>query len=147
DAETGYAIIGAAEMCDCCIAAIFKTEDGRQTWDYDFYSESSADPCLSNFGFTNFSLVGSTGYVFQGNHALKLHGGDEYWLDIKKYEKESISIYPNPTDDFITLQSKSTDLSHKNLKIFDIRGKVVYSAKHLPDQNKIDVSGFESGVY
>src|SRR5699024_5505189 len=84
--STGYYIYGTTAMCDCCWAYLYKTEDAGQTWTEGFAHESTADPCAYNFGFSDITLIDTTGYVFQGTHILKLHGGA---LSVK-----SVSMHP-----------------------------------------------------
>jgi hypothetical protein len=65
-------------------------------------------------------------------------------LGIKEIE-ETIQIFPNPTSDFITIQTHSMI---DNLRIFDSEGRELHMKKEV-DSDKIllDVSNWKSGVY
>ena len=61
------------------------------------------------------------------------------------FSNDFISIYPNPTNDFITLNV--TNSSQGTYYIFDISGKIVMQN---PIQNKeliIDMTEFSQGIY
>lgn len=59
-------------------------------------------------------------------------------LDVKKGE---ISIYPNPSMDFITIASKE---AFKKVTISSLEGRIVLTTENL---GKIDISKFSKGVY
>lgn len=63
-------------------------------------------------------------------------------LDNSSFDTSTISIYPNPTSDFINIQSDS--LQDFNIEIFDLLGNQVGKHKNL---NQVDISNFNSGVY
>ncbi|MCG0016112.1 T9SS type A sorting domain-containing protein [Winogradskyella immobilis] len=55
-----------------------------------------------------------------------------------------LSIYPNPADDFITVESNNIEIS--SINIYDVLGKNVLSQKELTN-NRVDVSDLNEGVY
>ncbi|MFP3595202.1 choice-of-anchor J domain-containing protein [Chryseobacterium sp. SIMBA_029] len=55
--------------------------------------------------------------------------------------KKAISVYPNPTTDFVAINGSG---KVKNIEIFDIAGKRVEAKL---DGNKVDVRNLASGVY
>lgn len=55
-----------------------------------------------------------------------------------------LSIYPNPADDFITVESNNIQIS--SINIYDVLGKNVLSQKELTN-NRVDVSNLNEGVY
>jgi photosystem II stability/assembly factor-like uncharacterized protein len=65
-------------------------------------------------------------------------------------EEESISVYPNPAESSISIES-SIDLSHAQLNIFDQLGRSIlhYDALDFTKENKVtlDVSGLPTGIY
>ena len=63
---------------------------------------------------------------------------------LENNKQESISIYPNPATDFITIANKSNKLL--NMYIFDISGKKIMQ-QSFSSSKKIDISKLESGVY
>jgi len=52
-----------------------------------------------------------------------------------------VKIYPNPTSDYLNIESKQLEVL--NIKIFDIKGKLLKSSKN----SKIDVMNLSNGVY
>jgi len=56
-----------------------------------------------------------------------------------------ISIFPNPTTEFINIDS---ELIHSNttIKILDIKGKIILSSK-IGDNESVDISQFSEGIY
>ncbi len=51
-------------------------------------------------------------------------------------------LFPNPTNDAVFIKKKS-----KHLLIYDLTGRIRYSGKQLQEGEKIDLSGFEPGLY
>jgi hypothetical protein len=63
-------------------------------------------------------------------------------LGISEKTMKQITVYPNPTRDFINIAG--TDKISR-LRILDIAGKTVYDQAN--NQNQISISGFEAGIY
>lgn len=63
-------------------------------------------------------------------------------LSIKQNKKE-ISIYPNPTTDFLHFQLD--DMDAKMIRLFDANGREVYNSEII--NNRVDVSNLTSGLY
>ncbi len=63
----------------------------------------------------------------------------------------SLNIYPNPSSNFVTVETNFNQESESNLIITDLLGKVMYENinkdKSLQFTDKIDVSGFAAGTY
>jgi len=60
--------------------------------------------------------------------------------------KLNVSIYPNPTSDFITISSTDV-MSEIHLNITDMNGKVLNEAILTNREFQIDLSQFTNGVY
>jgi len=56
----------------------------------------------------------------------------------------SISMYPNPARDIVYLQSNELI---KEIRVFDMTGKLVYSEDTEVDNTEISLSGIEPGMY
>jgi len=57
----------------------------------------------------------------------------------------NISVYPNPTSDFITiLNEKPTSVS---IELIDINGKVLLQEKNTKTEKQLDFSPYTRGVY
>ncbi len=59
----------------------------------------------------------------------------------------SLSAYPNPTKDFLTLEINDYDSEKLSYKIYDINGKLIDNRIITENQTSIDMSNFVSAVY
>ena len=58
-----------------------------------------------------------------------------------------LSVYPNPTTDFLTLSATDTDLSDLKFVLYDLSGKLI-EQDQLRDQNtQISMQNLSSGTY
>jgi hypothetical protein len=55
-----------------------------------------------------------------------------------------VKIYPNPTQDWLTVELKESQL--KSIKITDMTGKIVLEQHNLVN-NQLDISSLSLGVY
>jgi hypothetical protein len=74
--------------------------------------------------------------------------------EVKDYignENCTISIYPNPTTDFVNLRINSTMTRSINIKLFDINGNIIYQNSDNSSPNELnqilDLSKYSSGFY
>ena len=63
-------------------------------------------------------------------------------------DKDLISVYPNPSNGFVTIDIKQF-VGKINIQIVAINGRIVSDVKDLDfnQQKEIDLSKFQSGVY
>ena len=87
---------------------------------------------IINYNFSNAWLLR---YSHYGNLDL---------LDVKKEDKYTIILYPNPTKDFINIVS-SDDINE--ITIYNSLSQNVYSKKHKGKDIEIDISYFSKGSY
>ncbi|UWX60973.1 peptide-N-glycosidase F-related protein [Chryseobacterium oranimense] len=105
-------------------------------------------------GFTMPSIAG-------GNHTLKhtiptavfnqqqgdvylsvyMQGKSNAALDVKDIKTVDVSIYPNPSSDFVNIRSKADVAS---ISLFSIDGKKLAETH---GENRIDISAYSTGVY
>lgn len=88
--------------------------------------------------------TGSTGTVAQGvQHAYEIYsiGIKETTLDI------SLSIYPNPTANNITLQISNYSSENINYQLNDMQGKLLSSRQITTQQTQIDISNLPPATY
>ena len=67
------------------------------------------------------------------------------FVGIETLQQKGISIYPNPTNGIVNFDF--TDNSTQKLSISDITGKQVIEKTEIKQNEQIDLSGFESGIY
>ena len=67
-------------------------------------------------------------------------------LFLNDYEHDNFILYPNPTNDFVNFDNST--LKFKNLEVINLIGQAILKL-NLEDsnQNKLDISNFEKGLY
>jgi len=64
---------------------------------------------------------------------------------VKENTNEGISIFPNPTNDLLTIETYNSD--HYSIEITSMNGQVIYSTEMEGTSHQIDLSSFQKGVY
>jgi predicted esterase/predicted GH43/DUF377 family glycosyl hydrolase len=100
------------------------------------------DDCSS--GQIKILLKDSAGNIY-GKSLSNLFGIDNTigTRDIKA--KDYINIYPNPTEEFITIQFPKSDYYY--LEITTLNGQIIQSNNFMGNLFQIDLSSFQKGVY
>ncbi len=85
---------------------------------------------------------GANGSVAQGVQ-------QPFEISVIKGIKESITVsaYPNPTTDFITLEVKEFELSNFHFQMNDINGKILQSGKIVGSKTKIFMRNHVPATY
>jgi hypothetical protein len=65
--------------------------------------------------------------------------------NIGEFNNSEIKIYPNPTNDFVTIQVPK-NFENNQVEILDLSGKILFS-KTLSESSVLDLSLFSSGTY
>jgi len=58
---------------------------------------------------------------------------------------KDVVIYPNPTNDFLHIKSDETTI--ENVKIYDIKGALLYENNNNTNEININLSNFTAGIY
>lgn len=66
---------------------------------------------------------------------------------IEKSKEITLSAYPNPTADFLTLSIDGLDISYLFYQIYDMNGKLLQFQKITTNQSFIDMSNLVSSTY
>lgn len=76
------------------------------------------------------------------------NGSDSISISIETIENElnTFSVFPNPSNSHITIQSNSKISKNSSIQIFDILGKNVFS-QSFKNNEKINTSKLNSGIY
>ena len=109
----------------------------------------------SGSGGTASYSVGQVGYTTNtGTNGSVAHGVQQpYEISVVTGFEEAkgidltISAYPNPTTDYLTLQVKDFKLSTLNFQLYDIQGKLLQSEKITGNQISIVMSNFAPATY
>ena len=59
----------------------------------------------------------------------------------------SVSAYPNPTSDYLTLHIEEIDILNLSYQLFDMNGKLLQNEKITGDQTNIVMSNLEPATY
>lgn len=96
------------------------------------------------FSFTN---GGNGNNIFIDD--ININGLSTVGFETNTLNKNAIRLFPNPTNNVLTIQNKNISNEFVTLKIIDVLGKLVYSEKYLQTAlNKlINVSNFNTGAY
>lgn len=60
---------------------------------------------------------------------------------------EQVFLYPNPANNYIAFSTPTVVKKHFNLKILDVNGKTVLTAKRVEDHTQINISHLPAGHY
>jgi hypothetical protein len=96
-------------------------------------NQTDADGNTLGGGFTNAATSTTT--------VLSVNTPDKALLNV--------SVYPNPTNDLLTLDVASTNLSRLVVEITDLQGKTLSSSQYAGISNKIGINtaGYATGTY
>lgn len=92
---------------------------------------------------TDSTTFGSMAQGVQQPYEISVVTGIEEAVGIKL----SLSAYPNPTTDYLTLEVKDFDLSALYFYLYDMKGKLLQNEKIKSIQTSIDMSNLEPGSY
>jgi len=66
-------------------------------------------------------------------------------IGINNISFDGIEIYPNPTTDFLTIETTITD--QYKIQIINLSGQMIFSSEIEKTTHKLDLSSFQKGVY
>jgi len=66
-------------------------------------------------------------------------------VDIDGYTLSGLTIYPNPSNNLLTIETEYPD--HYSINITSLNGQMIYSTKIKGITNQLDLSSFQKGVY
>jgi hypothetical protein len=111
-------------------------------------NDSYGDGIVGGFGngsyriFSNGVLIpGIEGGQFTSTDARNFSVANP--LSSEEFTKNTISILPNPSNGFITINTENT----LNITVCDITGKVVFSKNNVTNNETINLSNLQTGVY
>lgn len=104
------------------------------------------DLCISPDGriYISTSNSPSSGTGSKIDRIIELY--DPSYNGISKYEKEAVTIFPNPAKDEMTIKLKA-DLGLVSYRILNIYGQVIMSGVLREVNNTIDVNALPAGQY
>jgi hypothetical protein len=90
---------------------------------------------------TNTSAFGKVSQGVQQAYDIFTVGINETDLNV------SLSVFPNPSSDYLTLQVNDFELSNLNYQLFDIQGKLLSNGKVTAKQTQINTSSLSPATY
>ncbi len=103
----------------------------------------------ANSNILNINQSGHYYLIAQNTLGCKLKSVSQHLIitNIDKKEENNLCIYPNPANDFISLNCNISDYKNCDIKIYNLAGKLVKSEKVNQNQQKINLNDLENGVY
>lgn|SRR5690606_34528265 len=126
--ETGWTLI----------EGLFTAQGGEQFIIIGHFPDPQTLQVMQNGVYIDYTNVYHTYYYIDD---VSLRKGS--FLANKSFKGKEIKIYPNPTNNYITIDGITSD-EVKTISVFDVNGKRVYA---ILENNQIDISELSSGVY
>ena len=96
----------------------------------------------------NFSINenenGDKGLVIVNNDGNEAHYINRL-LSTNEIKKNDFKIYPNPVDDFLTLENPNLKITE--ILVVDMQGKILLQQPISSSQKKLDLKNLSKGVY
>lgn len=105
--------------------------------EYDLTAYANSDIYIS------LQHIGKSGST-SGDNAIIDNVEITTTLSQNDFDFNSLKVYPNPTKDFVTIES--TDALSK-IEVINISGQVLFTSKTDDKQFKLDLSSYKDGVY
>jgi photosystem II stability/assembly factor-like uncharacterized protein len=124
---------------------VFYTADAGSSWTSQYYDYQ---PSFYKITFTSNGTGFVVGSASNGGTILKMEPNG---LSVAEIEMVDLTLYPNPSSDFINIDISSLDANNVSLKLIDNAGKTVYSqdlsAMEGQQKIQIDVHDLSEGMY
>ncbi len=92
---------------------------------------------------TNSGINGSVAEGVQQAYEISVVIGIEQAKDINLY----CTVFPNPSNDLLTLKVENYDIKNLLYQLFDLSGKLLETKKITSNQTSITISNLPSGTY
>jgi hypothetical protein len=150
--SAGTTVASSPAYVDAAASGAYPQPDINITVPNDCYTftilDSFGDGMVGAFGIGSYSIL-SNGVVISG-----VQGGEFGSTDVRSFSVASplnlndftrnlISISPNPSNGIITINTENT----LNITVCDITGKVVFSKNNVTNNETINLSNLQTGVY
>jgi hypothetical protein len=120
--------------------------DAYEVLEFDFNNEATGTAALNesypfNMAslFFNFGSAGDDQTVYYFDN---ISFGSPISLGLDSVSNETFKLYPNPVEDHLYIQSSDTTI--KNIDIYNILGKKIYTSS---SENRLDMSSYSAGIY
>jgi len=119
---------------------------------WNYHNTYKGMSTINNDNFGHFTLIKENKVLFGNsseywNSPILPENGGAYMLDTtlstNQYERNSVNLYPNPTDGMITIDLLYSEIS--SIEVYDSLGKKILEQKS--DSAKVNLSHLKSGIY
>jgi hypothetical protein len=148
----GATVASSPAYADSAASGAYPQTDINITVPNDCYTfrilDSYGDGIVGAYGIGSYSIL-SNGVVISGVEGGEFGASDARSfgvanpLNVNDFTRNLISISPNPSKGIITINTENT----LNLTICDITGKVVFSKNNVTNDETINLSNLQNGVY
>jgi hypothetical protein len=156
--EYGFDVLGGFVIRENDVIVLNNQFVNKYTNELEIISETNYGNAGDIFEIRGISQTYDGGYLFTG------YGGEQNNIVMKSDDKlnlplsegwykintvnalTKIRFYPNPVSDLLYIESQG-NVTIKEIKIYDIYGRVILTKKTSESQIIIDVSGIENGLY
>ncbi|WP_396155864.1 Omp28-related outer membrane protein [Flavobacterium sp.] len=150
--SSGATVASSPSYNDSAASGAYPQPDININVPNDCYSftilDSYGDGIVGAYGIGSYSIL-SNGVVISGVEGGEFGSSDARSfsvanpLNINEFTRNLISIFPNPSNGIITINTENT----LNITICDITGKVVFSKNNVTNNETINLSNLQNGVY
>ena len=150
--SAGATVASSPAYSDSAAVGEYPQPDINITVPNDCYTftilDSYGDGIFGAYGFGSYTIL-SNGVAISGVEGGEFGSTDARSfgvanpLNTSEFNRNSISIFPNPSNGIITINTENT----LNLTISDITGKVVFSKNNVTNNETINLSNLQTGVY
>ncbi len=93
-------------------------------------------------------IVGATSHQCANTgFALVRLTAEEENISVNEKVINNMHLFPNPTSDYLTIQTESLDLENTTIAVLDLTGKVLSSMNLTEEKTTISLANYSSGVY
>lgn len=111
---------------------------------YMNFMDYSDDICLTMFTQGQKNVMQNT--LANERNGLLSNPNDQCIVSVDPVDLITISIYPNPTSDYVTIETTITE-TKSSLMIIDASGKVIHTKVINDKRTTINTSGMTAGLY
>jgi hypothetical protein len=150
--SAGATVASSPAYADSAAAGEYPQPDINITVPNDCYTftilDSYGDGIVGGYGIGSYSIL-SNGVVISGVEGGEFGSTDARSFGVAnplntiEFTRNSISIFPNPSNGIITIATENS----LNLTVSDITGKVVFSKNNVTNNETINLSNLQTGVY